>query len=79
MLNKALGLILQWCTTESCMHRAGLSETRSHPPLQILLKPTTKNAGSPTAWCIQHVIASANFYPHTLSLCLMQYLTLLSS
>jgi hypothetical protein len=38
--------------TESCMHRAGFSKTRSHPPLQILLKPTTKNAGSPPAWCM---------------------------
>jgi len=24
------------------MHRAGFTETRFHPPLQILLKPTTK-------------------------------------
>lgn len=40
------------CPTESCMHRAGFTETRSHPPLQILLKPTTKNAGRPPAWCI---------------------------
>jgi len=41
------------------MCRAGFSKTRSHrvrlltdPPLHILLKPTTKNAGSPPAWCM---------------------------
>lgn len=48
------------------MRRAGFSETRSHPPLKILLKPTSLEAGSPPAWRIttcyaQFVIQSLLF------------------
>ena len=32
------------------MRRAGFTETRSHPPLQIMLKPTTLDVDSPPAW-----------------------------
>jgi len=42
--------------TESCMRRAGLAEIRSYPPLQTLLKPTTKDTGSPPVWRLPHVI-----------------------
>jgi len=34
------------------MRRAGLTATLSHPPLQILVEPTTLEAGIPPAWHI---------------------------
>lgn len=42
------------------MRRAGFLETRSYPPLQILLKPTTLDAGARLHGVLQPFIASAS-------------------
>jgi hypothetical protein len=56
--NQLIRASFVWLVTDSCMRRAGFTETRSHPPLLIFLKPTTLDAGSQPAWRIQHVVFS---------------------
>ena len=45
------------CKTESCTHRSGFSETRSHPTLKILLKRQPKTLETRMNGVLQHVYA----------------------